>query len=177
MGIAVFPVPSGSASIPSDNWVLISSGTPTNGSNAFTFSSIGTYRKMMLSWSGVGSSGYNYGTLTFNSDTGAKYNYSFETSNNGQAYGADTYIGLGNWGTTAAHNFGTLIIENTDTTGVKVITAGLNSGNSFGTQYYNRLWFGTYLASARISSISVNNPAGGGISFNGVGTISLYGVV
>jgi hypothetical protein len=176
MGISQVPLPSGSASIPSDNWVLMSSVTPTAGATTVTFSSLAVRKKLMLRMNNFTTAASANVTVTFNGDTGAKYSI-FGTAITPSAPPAlatplqvvdATGLVIGPSATGGA---GVLTIEEADTTNIKNIWGyfrKVDPGN--GVTYPDIL--GSYVASAAISSITITTAS----TFNAVGTIAVYGV-
>ena len=172
MGSSIIPTPS--ANNPSDNWVEIATATPS--AISYTFSSISGYKKLMLRGVGLNTSGNRTWTITLNGDTGAKYDYAYEYYNAqssvnpiSQTTGASSIPFPGEFESGGAL---VLIVNNTDTTGIKTITGtmgGLNTAVNYTNKTANLT--GNYLASASISSITIqiNSSVMGG-------TLSLYGV-
>lgn len=158
----------------SDNWVSIATATPS--AISYTFSSISGYKKLMLRGEGLNAASDKTWTITFNSDTGAKYDYAYEYYN---AQSAVNPISQ----TTAATSIPfpgqfmssgalVLILNNTDTTGIKTITGtmgGLNNATGYTNKTANLT--GNYLASAAITSVTIQINSG-----TMAGTLSLYGV-
>jgi hypothetical protein len=169
-------IPAASAADPSDNWQLISS---VAGSGAtVTFSSISGYKKLMLR--GV-SLATNSGAdanwiIRFNGDTGTKYDYAFAYANSSVAdkYAVTTATGATSIGFPGGfYASGTLVLtaNNTDTTGIKTIIASMGGANTSGFSNGTSDLTGNYLASASVSSVSIN------VSTSTItGTLSLYGV-
>jgi uncharacterized protein Veg len=157
----------------SDNWELISSVSASGSSVAFT--SISGYKKLMLRGGNLGCTSNGSWTVRFNSDSGAKYDYSYDFANGGAS---DKYNVKGSVAATAI-DFPTsgndqvrvlLTINNTDTTGIKTITGAL--GIYDGTYNYNGTnLIGNYIASASISTVTLTAGSSGM-----AGTVSLYGV-
>jgi hypothetical protein len=166
-------VPAAVSSNPSDNWELISSVSASGSSVSFT--SISGYKKLMLRGGNLGCTSNGQWTVGFNSDSGAKYDYSYEFRNSAAA---SVYSVLTSVATTAIRFPGTgssqvnvlLTINNTDTTGIKTITGAL--GNNDGSYSYDGTnLIGNYIASASISTVTLT-AGSSGMS----GTVSLYGV-
>jgi len=157
----------------SDNWVSIATATPS--AISYTFSSISGYKKLMLRGEGLNTTIDRTWTITLNGDTGAKYDYAYEYYNSqsavnpiSQTTGASSIPFPAQFQSAGALVF---IVNNTDTTGIKTITGtmgGLNT-NTYTNKTANLT--GNYLASASISSITIqiNSSTMGG-------TLSLYGV-
>lgn len=173
MGSSTVPAPSNSTS---DNYALISSVTPTNGSSTLSFTGISGYRKLLLRVIEPGLSAGSTVTLTFNSDTGANYAYQAEgmTSSTGaaaQTYRAIQANGIAFTSVVSASLQQNLIINDTNTTGVKTIS-GFIYGGTFGGQTYP-VFNGTYFASAAISTVTLTVTTN---TFTAAGTVALYGV-
>lgn len=173
MGINVIPPLS-----TSDDWVLISSVTPTGGASTVSFTSISGYRKLMFRSINtvLGSTGSV--NLTFNSDTGTKYSWTsvrwdgtILSATNSMEFGA-TNISLSS---TTNTNLGGLIyyIDDTDKNGIKRFT-GFGNVATFGPSAGGRFPSiqGDYLASAPISTVTLTSTT----TFTAAGTVSLYGV-
>jgi hypothetical protein len=166
-------IPAASAANPSDNWELISSVSASGSSVAFT--SISGYKKLMLRGGNLSCNSNGSWTVRFNSDSGAKYDYSYEFANGGTSdkYNvktsvATTAIDFPSSGSATVNVL--LTINNTDTTGIKTITGAL--GIYDGTYNYNGTnLIGNYIASASISTVTLT-AGSSGMS----GTVSLYGV-
>ncbi len=169
MGASVIPTPSAGAS---DNWVQISSVTPTAAAATLTFSSIGTYKKLMLRLNNPGLSGSGSLTITFNGDTGTKYSlYGVPYAVSGvTAIGDQSTAGL-IFGTSVNAITGAIIIEQADTSNLKNVSgyAKVTSPSPVSTFSYLA---GAYLASAAISSITITLTG----TFAATGTVALYGV-
>jgi hypothetical protein len=163
-------VPAPSTSSPSDNYVLISSVTPTAAASTVSFTSILGYRKLMFRQLGttLATTGYTY--VTFNSDTGTNYSYArfngTSTLSNATTFTAtnivvDTNLTTSNPGLN-------LIIDGITATGPKPFT-GFGSLGSTTSASIN----GIYFASAAITTVTLTATS----TFSGVGTVALYGVV
>lgn len=169
-------IPAASAGNPSDNWQLISS---VAGSGAtVTFSSISGYKKLMLRGASLATNSAVDATwiIRFNGDTGAKYDYASSFSNTAVT---DNYeVGTTTDATSIAFPGGfadagnlVLTVNNTDTTGIKTVTGAMGGRNSALTSNRTSALVGNYIASASISSVSIN------VSTSTItGTLSLYGV-
>jgi len=164
-------VPATSAGL-SDNWELISSVSASGSSVSFT--SISGYKKLMLRGGNLGCTSNGSWNVRFNSDSGSKYDYSYEYANFGASdkYNvvttvAATYIGLLS-GSSPVNLFVT--INNTDTTGIKTITGAANTFDGSYT-YSSTNLTGNYIASASISTVTLTAGSSGM-----AGTVSLYGV-
>ena len=169
MGATTFPAASASAS---DNWVLISSVTPTASASTLTFSSIATRKKLMLRLNNPGLSGSGSVTVTFNGDTGANYSlYGVPFAGSGvQALSDQSTAGL-IFGTTVNAISGAIIIEQADTSNLKNIS-GFAKVTTPSPVYQFSYLAGAYLASAAISSITITLTG----TFAATGTVAIYGV-
>lgn len=173
MGASVVPTPS--TSVTSDNWVLISSVTPTAASSTVSFTGISGYRKLLFKSTGTTHvSGSGYDSITFNSDTGT--NYAWGSSKwDGTTY-SNTYTTAGaNIGiTTSSATAGltaTLIIDSVNTTGLKTFTLfGYGTSNVSGNAYANLQ--GLYTTTSAITSITLTATT----TFAATGTVAIYGV-
>ena len=172
MGSSQIPA---TASIPSDNWVLISSVTPTASSTTVTFSSIPLRKKLMLRINNI-APGNGTLTITLNGDTGAKYSiFGFATTSSGtislttplQATDATGFV----LGTSLTSANGVLTIEEADTTNVKNVWGFMKVSNP-GAGIVIPDILGSYLASAAISSITITTTS----TFSATGTVAVYGV-
>jgi len=157
----------------SDNWELISSVSASGSSVAFT--SISGYKKLMLRGGSLSCTNNSSWTVRFNSDSGSKYDYSYELVRYGvtdkydvNTAVATTAIDFPYSGRYNANVF--LTINNTDTLGIKTITGALGVTDSSDYAYKATNLIGNYIASASISTVTL--AAGTGMS----GTVSLYGV-
>jgi len=177
MGATTFPATTGS-----DNWVLISSVSPTASSATVTFSSIGSYKKLMLRMEAPAqTSNVAANTqLTFNADSGSNY-----TLMSGYAYSSTGtarvgliprtgYMQLTNQvGSAEAISVSAmLIINEVNTTGAKTIS-GYTVNSLTSSAYYYPNAIGTYFASAAITSLTLTLSTG---TYSGTGTVALYGV-
>ena len=174
MGATVVPVPTSGPT--SDNYALISSVTPTNGSSTLSFTGISGYRKLMLRVVEPGLSSGSTVTLTFNSDTGANYAYQAAgmTSSSGAVaatYRAIKANGIAFTSVLTENLQQNLIINDANTTGVKTLSGFLYGGNFGGTTYPD--FQGTYFASAAISTVTLTVTTN---TFTAAGTVALYGV-
>ena len=175
MGATVIPVPS-SGGTTSDNYALISSVTPTNGSSTLSFTGISGYRKLMLKTYQPGLSGGATITLTFNSDTGTNYAYQaagMVASSGAVAatYRAGAATGFAFPSVISGNLEQNLIINDTNTTGVKTLS-GFIYGGTFGGQTYPE-FNGMYFASAAITTVTLTVTTQ---TFTAAGTVALYGV-
>ena len=172
MGASVVPQASNGAT--SDNYALISSVTPTAAATTVSFTSISGYRKLMLRVlkPGMGTSGTI--TLTFNTDTGTNYAYSSigvvpSTGAVAAQYRSGDATGIALAGLTNAQEQN-LIINDTNTTGVKTLSGFLYDG-AFSAKAYPSLQ-GMYFASAAITTVTLTIST----TFAASGTVALYGV-
>jgi hypothetical protein len=160
------------ASTLSDDWVLISSVTPTNGASTLSFTSIGQYRKLMLAIKAPGFSGSTTTTLTFNGDTAGNYSYS-AVGYSASAVAAITSAVIGSQiplGTATSGNLqANFTINETNTAGAKNISGWFRPASVL----YPNLT-GVYFASAAITSMTITCTSGG--TFENSGTVALYGV-
>jgi hypothetical protein len=159
-------------SIPSDNWTLISSVTPTASASTLTFSSIASYKKLMLRLNNPGLSGTGTVTITFNGDTGTKYSlYGVPFAGSGVTALSDQSTAGLILGTSLAAISGSLVIESADTLNLKNISgyARLATASPVGQFSYLA---GAYLATAAISSITITLTS----TFAATGTVAIYGV-
>jgi hypothetical protein len=172
MGASV--IPAVSTANPSDNWVSIATATPS--AISYTFSSISGYKKLMLRGVGLNAASDKTWTITFNGDTGAKYDYAFDYSATVQTDKYQVTVATGATSIGFPNQFSTdgtlvLTVNNTDTTGIKTLT-GLMGGNlSSGYSNKTASVTGNYLASAAITSVTIQINSG-----TMAGTLSLYGV-
>ena len=173
MGASQVPATTGS-----DNWVQISSVTPTASVSTVSFTSISGYKKLMLRVIKPGFSGSPTTTLTLNSDTGANYAYSAAGISNYTSITLyDSIYGINEAGiplgkSSSSLGLGALVIINeANTTGVKTIS-GFAQNTSTPTYVYSSLT-GEYFASAAITTVTITLSTG---TFTAAGTVSLYGV-
>lgn len=165
-------VPATSAGV-SDNWELISSVSASGSSVSFT--SISGYKKLMLRGSNLGCTSNGSWYVQFNSDSGAKYDYSYEYANGSATdkYNVSTGVALTSipFPSSGSSNVYVLLtINNADTTGIKTVTGGMSIYNGTYTWSSTNL-NGNYIASASISTVTLT---AGSAGMNG--TVSLYGV-
>jgi hypothetical protein len=175
MGASQIPAAS-SGGTTSDNYALISSVTPTNGSSTLSFTGISGYRKLLLKTFEPGLSSGSTITITFNSDTGANYAYQAAgmTSSTGAVaatFRAGAATGIPFASVISAGLQTNLIINDTNTTGVKTIE-GFVYGGTFGGQTYP-VFNGMYFASAAITTVTLTVTTN---TFTAAGTVALYGV-
>jgi hypothetical protein len=168
----IFPVTT------TDEWVLISSVTPTVATTV-SFTSISGYKKLALAIRTPGLSTQTQLSVTFNSDTGTNYGYSgvFFTNSTGAGQGASTSIAAANIpigntnGITATHQ-AFLSINDTSTAGFKTFNGFVGFSNSGSVPVTNPSFQGVYFASASISTVTLT----AGANFAASGTVALYGV-
>lgn len=164
MAATVFPAVT---SVSSDNWVQISSVTPTASASTVSFTSISGYKKLMLKVNGISAGSL----LTFNSDTGANYWYSnlqqSNTTFSGAVTAADTSVGLTNGASTSV----VFTVNETN-------TSGLKNFNGFST-YFSGVTVskptlqGAYFGTAAITTVTLTTVSG---TYTATGTVTLYGV-
>lgn len=171
MSATVIPVAS-----TADNYVLISSVTPTAASSTLSFTGISGYRKLLLRTLNPGLSASSTITLTFNGDTGTNYAYEAvsRASNTGTAsavLNVSAGTGLSLTSVETAQLTQNLIISDTNTTGIKNFNGFLarNGGGNSTTPEIN----GMYFASAAITSVTLTVTTN---TFLASGTVALYGV-
>jgi hypothetical protein len=174
MGSSTVPAPATGAT--SDNYALISSVTPTNGSSTLSFTGISGYRKLLLRVIEPGLSSGSTVTYTFNSDTGANYAYQAAGMTSGTGAVAATYraiqaTGIAFSSVVSANLQSNLFIDDANTTGVKTLSGFIFSGNFGGTTY--PVFNGTYFASAAITTVTLTVTTN---TFTAAGTVALYGV-
>jgi hypothetical protein len=177
MGASQVPATTGS-----DNWVLISSVSPTASSASVTFSSIGSYKKLMLRMEAPAqTSNVAADTrLTFNADSGSNYTLmSGYAYNNGGTAAVGLipktgYMQLTNQSASAQaiSVSAMLIINEVNTTGAKTVS-GYTVANLTSSAIYSPNAIGTYFASAAITSLTLTLSTG---TYSGTGTVALYGV-
>ena len=176
MGVSQVPTSNGAVS---DNWVLISSVTPTASATTVTFSGISGYKKLLFRSVAPTTAGTSTMSLTFNGDTGAKYAIYSASFNGGSSavLTAKREIATTAAAETASVASGSfnmdLEIIDTNTTGVKnysgyysALVAGVTS-----TVFPSVL--GRYYASAAITSVTLTTTS----TYAGAGTVALYGVL
>jgi hypothetical protein len=160
MGASQVPASSATAS---DNWVQISSVTPTAGVTTLSFTSIAGYKKLMLTINGVTLASSGNISLRLNNDSASNY---VKTSSSAQsAFGTSILLNTN----TASAITAVVEVNSTDNTGLKTL-----SGNSATTAVgaYEYMIRGLYLASASITQVNLVSSQ----NFNAVGTVALYGV-
>lgn len=171
MGASVVPTPS-----ITDNYVLISSVTPTVSASTVSFTSISGYRKLLLRTLNPGLSATSTITLTFNGDTGTNYSYQSvsRSSSTGTASGvlnASAGTGLALTSIPSGGLIQNLIINDTNTTGVKTFAGWMGKGDGGNTVYPEIN--GMYFASAAITTVTLTVTTN---TYLASGTVALYGV-
>ena len=166
MTSSIVPAPSTSAG---DNYVLISSVSPTAAASTVSFTGISGYRKLMFRWLDTTLATGGYVNVTFNSDTGTNYNYAKVTGTSTIVNAVtlkDTKINLDAASSTSQAG-GFYIIDGITSTGPKTFTG-------FGTTSANQVASinGVYVASAAITIATLVATT----TFSGAGTVALYGV-
>lgn len=163
MGQAVFPEPSSS---PILNWTLIESKSATT---LTTFSSLGSYKKIMATFNAVGSGNQDAFLMYFNTDTGRNYGSGAEGNTSGTVRARSVNQYAIQMSAESDNQYtGYVIIDNvTSTTMPKTTESYLSSRDSA----YNHFGKGIWTSTAAITSINFKT------SFYAVdsGTIKLYG--
>lgn len=157
----------------SDNYALISSVTPTAATAAVNFTSLGLHKKFMLTFNAVELATTGIPQILINNDTATDQYISARTSDNFAASnieisGATGFRVNSTAATTTSINDGFFVIKNTDTTTAHFVEAASFECQGRRIRYDN----GFYKASAVCSQINVVVST----TFNGTGTIKLYGV-
>lgn len=157
----------------SDNYVLISTVTPTAATAAVNFTSLGLHKKFMLTLDDVGLATTGVPQILINNDTGTDQYISARTSDNFAASnieisGQEGFRMNSTSATTTSVSDGFFVIKNTDTTTAHFVEAASFECQGRRIRYDN----GFYKASAVCSQINVVVST----TFNGTGTIKLYGV-
>lgn len=157
----------------SNNYVLISSVTPTAATAAVNFTSLGLHTKFMLTFNAVGLATAGTPEILINNDSATDQYISARTSDNFAASnieisGATGFRINSTAATTTSINDGFFVINNTDTTTAHFVEAASFECQGRRIRYDN----GFYKASAVCSQINVVVST----TFNGTGTIKLYGV-
>lgn len=167
MALTVFPAPSTSTS---DNYVLISSVSPSAGASTVSFTSISGYRKLILRFVGTTLATASAGVrVTFNGDSGTNYAYARiggTTTQDNQQTQVGTSIDLANASSTSVSG-ATIIIDNANTTGIKTF-----SGFGLVISPVISQLTGVYVTSSAISTVTLTTST----TFSGAGTVALYGV-
>lgn len=170
----------GSIGLPTtDNWILISSVTPS-AATSVDFTSISGYKKLMVLAMNCGFATASYPLVRFNSDSTTD-NYVHSAYSQQPNTGLDNLNANGRTSllpfcqqTASTGWYFQTVIDSTDTTGVKIATinAGFtHSGNSGIYRTLNNTGF--YRASAAITSVNIVSSSA---NFSATGTIALYGV-
>ena len=148
------------SSISQDNYQLIATNTTTSGTTStFTFSG---YKKLMLAWNGVSSSG-GILYMTFNSSSSGYSGGAWGNEQNGIFSVVTGQISLS--ARSGDTQSGCVVIENTSATAPKTVN-GTSDGNG-----YIYTVGGTWNNTEAVTSLIVN----GGGTFT-AGSISLYGI-
>ena len=176
MGASVVPTPSTASTAVTDNYVLISSVTPTAASSTLSFTGISGYRKLLLRTLNPGLSSTSTITLTFNGDSGTNYSYqsvarSSTTGTASSVLNASAGTGLALPSIPSGGLIQNLIINDTNTTGVKTFAGWIAKGDGGNTVYPEIN--GMYFASAAITSVTLTVTTN---TFAATGTVALYGV-
>lgn len=162
------------------DWVLVSTTSTTTG-NTYTISSLGSYKKLRIFYSGVSNSATNGARLRFrmNGDTGANYNdqiIDFQAASGGtwitETRTSQTSLELCKQGTASASDTlsGYIFMDGCDGTGDK-IGWRMGGSNQASTQARGIMGGFRYDASAGISSVTFYFDSD---NFD-AGTISIYG--
>jgi hypothetical protein len=176
MGASVIP----STGSGSDNWVLISSVSPTSLASSVAFTSIAGYKKLLLKVVEPNTSATATFTLRFNSDSGANYSYAANSTSTtgGTSYPYSTGdtnatsipLGSGAYGNTVS---AFILINEANTTNVKTFSGAatwtVDSIGGAGTPNLT----GQYYASAAITTVTFLTSS----AFTSAGTVALYGVL
>ena len=169
MAQSVFPATT------SDDWTLISSVTPTAGATTVSFTSISGYKKLLLRANAPQLATNGNCTLTFNSDSGANYDWASMGTDTTPI--ASSVVNLG--ATSIALGTGSangpklhLTIDEVSTANKKTLSGFVQlmyiSGNP--TRYIDIK--GSYFVSAAITTVTLTAST----TFAASGTVALYGV-
>ena len=151
--------------VASDNWELISSVVPTPGATAVNFTSLATYKKLLVVVDNAQSNVSAQLLLRLNNDSGAgQYWYSAILDTGNVAVTTATNWPLNN---SATNHYAFMIISSCDTNGLKMLDNGGGSDTD------RNFFSGFYKASAAVSQVNVVLNSS---FFNVAGTIALYGV-
>lgn len=151
----------------SDYWELISSVTPTSGAAAVNFTGLSPYKKLMVVSNGVNLNGSATLAVRLNNDSGNNYTFrSWESTATIKTSSFTSSITF--TGSTTAQTACVVAINNCDNAGLKVFDYGWGSYASI--NFF--LDKGIYLASAIVTQVNVITSS----TFNGTGTMALYGV-
>jgi hypothetical protein len=167
MGISIFPA----ASTGGDNWVEISSQTPTSGTTVSISSISSSYKKLMLVATNIFLSSSDASIITFNSITSA-HSYQYASANGTEPGGFVSATNIRSSSNNDRHS-ALLFITNPSGT-VPVLFEGriAASASATGRTVYNGVMPG--LTSA-VTSIQLDYTAA--ISGSNTGTIKLYGTL
>ena len=175
MAQGIFPAPTG------DDFVLISSVTPTAGVNTISFTSISSYRKLALLVKSPGLSANGTINVTLNSDADSNYavSYMTYTASTGAANSATVSsdaagISIGGGAATATQK-AHLIFDNTHTAGIKTFNGFSNYTNAGSVAVVIPGITGAYYASASVSTVTLTIVTAS-VNFAASGTVALYGV-
>ena len=179
---AAVPTTAGITSIVQANAASPYGGTITNlgfvsgnGVNTVTFSSLTGYKKLVLFWQGIDSTGSSSFRIRLNSDSGNNYAYTgveFQNTSNNRNVGVrQTSIYLGGMGTGANNCDGSGMLELFDTN-----SGAYKTGTNFATSYngfsaYAYDWRVLWASTAAISSITISNDSA---NFTTTGTGGFY---
>lgn len=176
MGYSVFPAPATGPTLQQikdgllDNWTLISSVTPTNGSTTVSFTGLSGYRKYWVVVNDIACNTGSFIGFRINNNGGGVYRHWYQRSDGNSYFTAGTEILL-NAGTGTNGIHGNLIVENANLSIVK--------------RYEYRGWAnaagtvidkgdGQMIDTSAVTSLQVFNQSGN--TFTATGTVYLYGV-
>ena len=149
-----------------DTYQLIATNTTTSGSTS-SFSSLGSYKKLMLTWEGVTRAADGVPLLTFN---GSSSNYigSTHLSLAGDNY-QTSIAGINlSWSGVRTLVNGCYVIENTNNGAPKLIKGEATTGSND----WPMIISGSWLTADSITSMSIS---AGGSTFS-AGSMKLYGI-
>jgi len=173
MGISVFPAPAAGA--PSDNWVTVSTVSPTSGTSSVSFTSLSGYKKYMLKIIDPEFSANGLAYVTINSDSGSKYSWASPGQTTTAISRPIFAIESTRFQVHSTVSGGSLrqvlIIQSADTTGAKVVS-GWAQYNDASNTVSNTNINGVYFGSAAVTSIQLTLS---GITFGVGGSLTLYG--
>lgn len=163
MAISQFPSPSDS-----DNYVLISSVTPTAASSSVDFTSLSTYKKFLITMRDVTLATTGVVRIRINNDSGSNYlnnyfNWVSSSTTIETNFSSGFFVTTTN-STTQQTRY--LKIENADQEGIKLASGAARVGSS-----YTITGDTLYLATGVITQLNVVTTT----TFNAAGTIALYG--
>ena len=149
-----------------DTYQLIATNTTTSGSTS-SFSSLGGYKKLILTWEGVTRAANGIPVLTFN---GVTSNYTSALSLGFQATNYDSSItGIKlTWDSLRVLINGYYLIENTNNGAPKLIKGEATAGSGD----WPMIISGSWLTADAITSMSIT---AGGSTFS-AGSMKLYGI-